>query len=153
MDAKDIFTHTICKCIFVGECPGIVGVSERRTVNRTHQKVKLCWKLENDFLVDYYDIDILCEHQGELLVSQTCTVAVANMVPVVHGKIMSYRCSIFHVQIPKVNLKLDTITTTNQEAIVMLQCGSYCNASVTAVHLNGDAFNVKLKGSIDTIGM
>ena len=65
-------------CISVGECPGIVGLLDRHTVNRTHQEVKLCWTHENDILFNYYDIEILCKHQGEVLVSRTCTAAVTK---------------------------------------------------------------------------
>ena len=75
------------------------------------------------------------------------------MVLVVHGKIFYYRCSIFHVQTPKVHLKLSAFTLVDHEAIVTLHCGSYCNVTVTAVHFDGDVFNVELKGSIDTVGM
>lgn len=75
------------------------------------------------------------------------------MVLVIHCKIFYYRCSIFHVQTPKVHLKLNAFTTIDLEAIVTLRCGSYCNVTVTAVHLDSDVIDVELKGSIDTVGM
>lgn len=59
----------------------------------------------------------------------------------------------FHTQTPKISLKLDGFTTVDHVANVTLRCGSYCNVSVTGIHRNGGTGNVKLTGSIDTVGM
>ena len=64
---------------FVGACPGIIGVLDRHTTNKTHQKVMLCWTYENDLMVQYYDIEIQCKHHGEVLVSH----AYAALLPLV----------------------------------------------------------------------